>query len=78
MNHIFQSSNYTLGGAPCYPQDTSPFLSDDMGISHFCVLPAISGVQTGFNMEYLTGAFASTLLVYCSSKVVGMLEVFDE
>lgn len=78
MNSVFQSSNYTLGGAPCNPQDTSPCLSDETGISHSCTVPAISGVQTSFNMEYLPEAFASTLLVYCSSKVMVLLEVFDE
>lgn len=53
MNSIFQSSNYTPGGAPCNPQDTSPCLSDDMGISRSSAGPDVSGVQTGFNMEHL-------------------------
>lgn len=78
INQVFQSSNYTLGGAPCNPRDTSPCFSDEMGISHVCVLPGLSGVQASFNMEYLPEAFATTLLVYCSSKVMVLLEVFDE
>lgn len=78
MNFILQSNNYTLGGTPCNPQDTSPCLSHEMGISHSCTLHAISGVQTSFNMNYLPEAFASTLLVCCSSRFLVLLEVFDE
>lgn len=78
MNSVFQSSNYTPGGAPCNPQDTSAGLSDEMGISHSFTLTAISGVQTSFNMEYLPEAFAQSLLVYCSTQVMVLLEVFDE
>lgn len=69
MNSIFQSSNYTLGGAPCNPQDTSPCLSDEMGISHLCTQPAISGVQAGFNMEYLPEALPQHCLCIVQARL---------
>lgn len=75
---VFLSGNYTAGA--CIP--TTPRIhrhsSLAMGISHFCVLRSVSGVQTSFNMEYLPEAFASTLPVHCSSRVMVPLEVFDE
>ena len=78
LNYIFQLSNYTLRGSPGNPQDMSPCLSDDMGISHYCELPAVSGVQRRFNMEHLPEAFPSALLLYSSVRVIVLLEVFDE
>lgn len=42
-----------------------------MGISHFCALPSVSGVQTSFNAEYLPEVFASALPVHCLSNGYG-------
>lgn len=62
---VFQSGNYTTGA--CIPTTLRirRHSSLAMGISHFSVLPSVSGVQTSFNMEYLPEAFASTLPVHC-------------
>lgn len=39
------------------PQDMLPYLSDEMGISHYCEQPAVSGVQKCFNREYVPSDF---------------------
>lgn len=79
MNQVFQSSNYTPGGAPCNPRDRSPCFSGKMGISHMCTLPTLSGVQANFPMEYLLEVFTTTLnivqasLWYCCRSLMNYL-----
>lgn len=52
--------------------------SDEMGISQTCAMPAFSGVQASFIEEYLPEALATILFMYCSSKVMVLLVVFDD